>query len=70
VTFWVMESPLVQDILMKILNSILLMLDSFLRKTCIDELLHLINILMGDMTFVDPRPALCNLDDLIALLTA
>lgn len=45
----------------------LLKIGAFIRKTSLDELPNLINILKGEMVFVGPRPALYNQDDLMAL---
>ena len=48
----------------------LLKIGKIIRKTSLDELPNLINIIKGEMVFVGPRPALYNQDDLIALREA
>ena len=48
----------------------LLKIGKFIRKTSLDELPNLINILKGQMVFVGPRPALYNQDDLMSLRVA
>ena len=48
----------------------LLKIGKYIRKTSIDEIPNLINIIRGEMEFVGPRPALYNQDDLMILRVA
>lgn len=63
------DAPAVASHLLADPQSYLTSCGSFLRKTSMDELPQIWSILKGDMSFVGPRPALFNQDDLVALRT-
>jgi O-antigen biosynthesis protein WbqP len=64
-----LDAPTVATHLMKNPDLYLTPVGVFLRKFTLDELPQLWSILKGDMSFIGPRPALYNQDDLIALRT-
>lgn len=62
-----LDTPQIATHLLSNSENYLTPMGSFLRKTSLDELPQLISILRGDMSFVGPRPALFNQEDLMTL---
>jgi O-antigen biosynthesis protein WbqP len=63
------DSPEVATHLLSDPSTYLTRIGPFLRKTSLDELPQLFSILVGDLSFVGPRPALHNQHDLVCMRT-